>query len=151
MLSMLGGTAGLVIAGLLLRVLNQWRSPYGRLAVSVDARVYSGSSDLDLGKRVAVWDDSGAASVAEQSVAGDEERTGGFNAAAPVYVAGPVARRTNCDLHVARDGLAGRRPRHGSHVARSAGFSTAGSNAGQHRLELRWNSEVTCCLRNRKQ
>ncbi len=38
-LSMLGGTAGLVIAGLLLRVLNQSLSPYGRLAASVDARV----------------------------------------------------------------------------------------------------------------
>jgi predicted permease len=40
LLSMLGGTAGLVIAGLLLRVLNQSLSPYGRLAASVDARVY---------------------------------------------------------------------------------------------------------------
>jgi predicted permease len=39
-LSMLGGTAGLVITGLLLRVLNQSLSPYGRLAASVDARVY---------------------------------------------------------------------------------------------------------------
>jgi predicted permease len=39
-LSMLGGAAGLVIAGLLLRVLNQWQSPYGRMAVSVDAPVY---------------------------------------------------------------------------------------------------------------
>ena len=94
-----------------------------------------GSSVLDLGKRAAVWDDSGAAGVAEQSVTGDEKRTSRFNAAAPIYSAGPVARRTNCDLHVARDGLAGRRPRHGSHVARSAGFSAGGSNARQHRLE----------------
>jgi predicted permease len=39
-LSVLGGAAGLVISGLLLRVLNQWQSPYGRLAVSVDVRVY---------------------------------------------------------------------------------------------------------------
>jgi predicted permease len=39
-LSILGGAAGLVIAGLLLRVLNQWQSPYGHMAVSVDARVY---------------------------------------------------------------------------------------------------------------
>ena len=39
-LSMLGGAAGLVIAGLLLRVLNQWLSPFmGVLAVSVDVRV----------------------------------------------------------------------------------------------------------------
>ena len=94
-----------------------------------------GSSDLDLGKRAAVRDDSGAAGVAEQSVTGDEERISGFNAAAPVYSAGPVVRRTNCDLHVARDGLAGRRPRHGSHVARSAGLPAAGSNARRHRLE----------------
>ena len=39
-LSMLGGTAGLVIASLLLGMLNRWDSPYGHLAVSVDARVY---------------------------------------------------------------------------------------------------------------
>ena len=38
-LSMLGGAAGLAIAGLLLRVLMQWRS-HGHLAASVDARVY---------------------------------------------------------------------------------------------------------------
>ena len=36
LLSMLGGAAGLVIAGLLLRVLNQWASPYGHVAVSAD-------------------------------------------------------------------------------------------------------------------
>ena len=47
-LSMLGGAAGLVIAGLLLRVLNQWESPYGRLAVSVDARVYLAALILTL-------------------------------------------------------------------------------------------------------
>jgi predicted permease len=47
-LSMLGGTAGLVIAGLLLRVLNQWESPYGRVAVSVDARVYLAALILTL-------------------------------------------------------------------------------------------------------
>src|SRR6266700_6783461 len=39
-LSLLGGTAALVIAGLLLRVLNQSLSPYGRLAASLDARVH---------------------------------------------------------------------------------------------------------------
>ena len=38
-LSILGGAAGLAIAGLLLGVLNQWHSR-GHLAVSVDARVY---------------------------------------------------------------------------------------------------------------
>ncbi|HJW37945.1 MAG TPA: ABC transporter permease [Candidatus Udaeobacter sp.] len=47
-LSMLGGTAGLVIAGLLLRVLNQPLSPYGRLAASVDARVYLAALFLTL-------------------------------------------------------------------------------------------------------
>src|SRR5215467_5375236 len=39
-LSTLGGAAGVVIAGLLLRVLIQWQS-HGHLAVSVDARVYA--------------------------------------------------------------------------------------------------------------
>src|SRR6266567_6530377 len=38
-LSILGGAAGLAIAGLLLGLLNQWHS-HGHLAVSVDARVY---------------------------------------------------------------------------------------------------------------
>jgi predicted permease len=47
-LSMLGGTAGLVIAGLLLRVLNQSLSPYGRLAASMDARVYLAALFLTL-------------------------------------------------------------------------------------------------------
>jgi predicted permease len=47
-LSMLGGAAGLVIADLLLRVLNQWESPYGRVAVSVDARVYLAALILTL-------------------------------------------------------------------------------------------------------
>jgi predicted permease len=47
-LSMLGGAAGLVIAGLLLRVLNQLLSPYGRLAASVDARVYLAALFLTL-------------------------------------------------------------------------------------------------------
>ena len=39
-LSILGGAAGLVVAGVLLRVLIQWQS-HGHLAVSVDARVYA--------------------------------------------------------------------------------------------------------------
>src|SRR6266481_2004661 len=47
-LSMLGGTAGVVIADLLLRVLNQSLSPYGRLAASVDARVYLAALFLTL-------------------------------------------------------------------------------------------------------
>ena len=47
-LSMVGGAAGLVIAGLLLRALDQWQSPYGRLAVSVDARVYLTSIALTI-------------------------------------------------------------------------------------------------------
>src|SRR5213078_3945152 len=85
----------------------------------------------DYRQRAAVWDDSGAASVAEQAVAGDEKRTSRFNAAAPIYSAGPVAWRANCDLHVARDGLADRRPRHGAHVARSTGLPAARRDAGR--------------------
>src|SRR5213593_446535 len=38
--SLIGGTAGLVTASLLLGVLNRWDSPYGHLTVNVDARVY---------------------------------------------------------------------------------------------------------------
>jgi predicted permease len=47
-LSLVGGAAGMVIAGLLMRVLNQWQSPYGRLALSVDARVYLAALILTL-------------------------------------------------------------------------------------------------------
>jgi predicted permease len=39
-LSIVGGVAGLVTASLLLGALNRWQSPYGHVAVSVDARVY---------------------------------------------------------------------------------------------------------------
>ena len=38
--SLIGGSAGLVIASLLLGVLNRWGSPFGHLTVNVDARVY---------------------------------------------------------------------------------------------------------------
>ena len=38
--SLIGGIAGLVTASLLLGMLNRWDSPYGHLAVNVDARVY---------------------------------------------------------------------------------------------------------------
>jgi predicted permease len=47
-LSLLGGGAGLVTAGLLLGVLNRWQSSYGHLAVSVDARVYLAALTLTL-------------------------------------------------------------------------------------------------------
>jgi predicted permease len=46
--SLMGGAAGLVTAGLMLRVVNQWQSPYGRLAVSVDAGVYLAALTLSL-------------------------------------------------------------------------------------------------------
>ncbi len=38
--SLMGGVAGLAGAYLLLGMLNRWNSPYGRLPVNVDARVY---------------------------------------------------------------------------------------------------------------
>ncbi len=38
--SLIGGSAGLVTASLLLGVLNRWGSPFGHLTVNVDARVY---------------------------------------------------------------------------------------------------------------
>jgi predicted permease len=47
--SLLGGAAGLGSAILLLGVLNRWQSPYGRLAVSADARVYLAGLVLTLG------------------------------------------------------------------------------------------------------
>ncbi len=47
--SLTGGGAGLAGAGLLLEILNHWDSPYGRLEVSVDARVYFAAMALSLG------------------------------------------------------------------------------------------------------
>ncbi len=47
-MSLMGGAAGLVIAGLLLGVLNQWQSPYGHVAVTVDVRVYLAALILTL-------------------------------------------------------------------------------------------------------
>ena len=38
--SLIGGSAGLVTASLLLGALNRWGSPFGHLTVNVDARVY---------------------------------------------------------------------------------------------------------------
>jgi predicted permease len=38
--AMLGGTMGLLAAGLALRALDRWQSPYGHAAIHVDTRVY---------------------------------------------------------------------------------------------------------------
>jgi predicted permease len=46
--SLMGGAGGLATASLLLGVLNRWESPYGLLAVSVDARVYLAALTLTL-------------------------------------------------------------------------------------------------------
>jgi predicted permease len=47
--SLAGGAAGLGSAFLLLGALNRWQSPYGHLAVSMDARVYLAGLALTLG------------------------------------------------------------------------------------------------------
>jgi predicted permease len=122
LVSMLGGAAGLLTAGLLLRALDRWQLPYGQAAVSVDARVYLACSDPHPGERAALRDDSGAAGLAEQSVAGDEGRSGRAHAPAPVRPAGPLVGRTDCRLHAAGHGFARRGTRHGAHAARSAGL-----------------------------
>lgn len=49
LLSLVGGAAGLGLAALLLHALNGWRSPYGHLPVSVDARVYFAAIACTLG------------------------------------------------------------------------------------------------------
>ena len=46
--SLLGGAAGLATASLLLGALNRWQSPYGHVAVGVDARVYLAALTLTL-------------------------------------------------------------------------------------------------------
>ena len=134
-LSILGGAAGLLIAGLLLRVLNRWQFALRSSGSQRGCACLSGSSELDLIKRPAVWDDSGAAGLAEQSVAGDEERTSRFDAAAPVCVAGPVAGRTNCNLHAAGNGLACCRARNGALASHSTGFPTTRRDVGRHGSE----------------
>jgi predicted permease len=47
--AMLGGAAGLAVAGLLLTALNRWKLPYGQMAVRVDPRVYLAALLLTLG------------------------------------------------------------------------------------------------------
>src|SRR6266498_4488163 len=47
-LSLVGGAAGMVIASLLLGALNRWQSPYGHVAVRVDAPVYLAALILTL-------------------------------------------------------------------------------------------------------
>jgi predicted permease len=128
--SLIGGTAGLVTASLLLGVLNRWDSPYGHLGVNVDARVYFVALMLTLISAL-FFGIVPARGMAEQSVAGDEERPGGFNAAAPVCLAGPVAGHTNCNLYASGNGVACRRARHGALATRSAGFPSAGCDAGR--------------------
>ncbi len=131
-LSLLGGAAGLVSAGLLLGVLNRWQTPYGHLAVSVDARVYLAALALTLVSALLfgmiparqVWQSSPLQAMKSGPV--------DVNAPAPVCPAGPVVGRTNCHLHAAGNGLAGGGARHGAHAARSAGLPAAGRDAGRH-------------------
>ena len=146
-LSMLGGAAGLVTASLLLGALNRWQSPYGQVAVSVDTRVYLAALTLTPRKRAALRDDPGAAGMAEQSVAGDEERTGGFNAATPAVLAGSLVRRTNCHLHAPGHRLVRRGARHGAHAARSAGLPAAGRDGGRDGPE---RGKAMCRLRRKE-
>ena len=49
LVSLIGGAAGLVTADLLLGALSRWNSPYGRLEVSLDARVYFAGVAFTLG------------------------------------------------------------------------------------------------------
>ena len=130
--SLIGGTAGLLTASLLLGVSEPMGfALYGHLAVNVDARVYFVVTDLDSDQRAVFWNSSGASGMAEQSLAGDEERAGGFHAAAPVCLARSFAGRTNYNLHAADNGLACRGARHGALAARSTGFPTAGRDVGR--------------------
>src|SRR5207253_9259333 len=52
--SLIGGSAGLVTASLLLGVLNRWGSPFGHLTVNVDARVYFVALILTLDRKSVV-------------------------------------------------------------------------------------------------
>src|ERR1035438_6859823 len=74
---------------------------------------------------------AGVADVAEQSVADDEERTGGFLAPAPICPPGPVVGCTNCNLHAVGNGLAGGGARIGARARRAAGYPAAGRDAGR--------------------
>ena len=82
--SLMGGAAGLVMRGPAAGCAEPvaYRS-FGASGSQRGCACLPGRSGIDPGKRAAVWDGSGAAGVAEQSVADDEERTGGFNAPAP--------------------------------------------------------------------
>jgi len=84
LVSLMGGAMGLVTADLLLGaepVASSGRGAFGR---KCGRACVPGGLGIDVGKRTVIWDASGAADVAEQSVADDEERTGRRNAPAPV-------------------------------------------------------------------
>ena len=131
LVSLMGGAAGLASADLLLGVLNRWQPFVGASERKRGCARVPGRPGIHAGKRAVVWDGSGAAGVAEQSVADDEGRTGGCHAPAPVCPARPVVGRTNRHLHAAGNGLAGGGARHGARAARSAGLPAAGRDAGR--------------------
>jgi ABC-type antimicrobial peptide transport system permease subunit len=126
--SMLGGAAGLVTASLLLGALNRWRSPYGHVAVSVDARVYLAALTFTLVSAL-LFGMIPARQVSQSSPL--QAMKGGANAPAPVCNSGPLVRRTDCHLHAAGHSLARRCARHGAHATRSAGLRAAGRDAGR--------------------
>ena len=74
MVSLMGGAAGLVSANLLLGVLNRG-IPTAMLARQRGCACLPGRLRIHPGKRAVVRDGPGAAGLAEQSVADDEERT----------------------------------------------------------------------------
>ncbi len=75
LVSLLGGAAGMMCAGLLLHMLSSWQ-PFGsgseRLAIAVDAARVPGGAFPVVGERCRVRDHPGAAWVAEPAAAGDE-------------------------------------------------------------------------------
>src|SRR5438132_14197248 len=87
-------------------------------------------TDFYSDKCVTSWNSSGEKSLAEQSVASDEERTGGFDAAASVCVARLVGGRTNCNLHAAGHGLACCLARNGPLASHFNGFPTTRLDVG---------------------
>ena len=141
-LSLIGGAAGLVTAGLLLSALSRWQSPafmgnspVTHLAVSVDARVYLAAlaftliSALLFGMIPArqVWQSSPLQAMKSGPV--------GFNHAASPYDARLVVRHPNCHLHAPGHVLVRRGARHGADAARSARLPPAGRHASRRRLK----------------
>ena len=121
--SLIGGAAGMMCAGLVAQCAKSLATVRLRLRAACDshrrARIPGGASPVT-GKWSHLWNYPRAPRMAEQSVADDEDRTGEFDTPASVCRAGSAAGSADRDLHAAGNCVAGSGARYGARAACSA-------------------------------